>query len=371
MNTYFFTKIQAVTSVTKKFSKTLHILNTFYTFVSKGVQQTHTKKNKTMKATHIYTEKFDTNRKLANRALKAMSDLQGYDNGTIRNPFELASYEMKDGRSLIQTIYEDGYVRFNDGFNIVEVDDYTMYVDFTASAIEQMKEYGEDVNYEYVYDEGLEPMQEEDEEHEQTENKTMTTVERWNILANTDLGSDVQPMAIQFAKFFERAASGFDQFDVSDLQLIVPELRGFQFNCRNMIILTTTCDLCHVTLIDDNAVYELETYLMDKRGWLDRYHYAINNKKNKKMKTFDNFDFWDLNSLYIHHYFKVGSKRTFYEFIDLAREFPAESPNYDIIIIGKNPCNGKYRVFKLEDLKGQKVVILNKPEYLSYQSNQS
>lgn len=35
------------------------------------------------------------------------------------------------------------------------------------------------------------------------------------------------------------------------------------------------------------------------------------------MKTFDNFDFWDLNSLYVHHY------------------------------------------------------LLNKPEYLSYQSNQS
>lgn len=226
-----------------------------------------------MKATHIYTEKFDTNRKLANRALKAMSDLQGYDNGTIRNPNDLASTIMKDGRTLIQTIYEDGYVRFNDGYNIVEVDDSTMYVDIVAE---------ENANYEYVYDEGLEPMQEEDEEHEQTENKAMTTVERWNILANADLGSDVQPMAIQFAKFFEKAASGLDQFDVSDLQLIVPELRGFQFNCRNMIILTTTYDLCHVTLIDDNAVYELETYLMDKRGWLDRYHYAINNKKIRK-----------------------------------------------------------------------------------------
>lgn len=89
------------------------------------------------------------------------------------------------------------------------------------------------------------------------------------------------------------------------------------------------------------------------------------------MKTFDNFNFWDLNNLYVHHYFKVGSKRTFYEFIDLAREFPAEGPNYDIIIIGKNPCNGKYRVFKFEDLERQKVIMLDKPEYLSYQSNQS
>lgn len=181
-----------------------------------------------MKATHIYTDKFETNRKLANRALKAMSDLQGFSNGTIKNPNDLASTIMQDGRSLIQTIYEDGYVRFNDGFNVVEVDDYTMYVDFTAFAIEQMKENGKDVNYEYVYDEGLEPMQEEDEEYEQTENNTMTTVERWNILANADLESDGQPMAIQFTKFFGKAAFGFNQFDVSDLQLIVPELRGLE-----------------------------------------------------------------------------------------------------------------------------------------------
>lgn len=181
-----------------------------------------------MKATHIYTDKFETNRKLANRALKAMSDLQGFSNGTIKNPNDLASTIMQDGRSLIQTIYEDGYVRFNDGFNVVEVDDYTMYVDFTAFAIEQMKENGKDVDYEYVYDEGLEPMQEEDEEYEQTENNTMTTVERWNILANADLGTDGQPMAIQFTKFFGKAAFGFNQFDVSDLQLIVPELRGLE-----------------------------------------------------------------------------------------------------------------------------------------------
>ena len=103
-----------------------------------------------MKATHVYTEKFNTRRKLANRALKAMSDLIGYSNGTINNPFELASTILEDGRTLIQTIYEDGYIRYNDGFNIVEVDDFCMYVDYTGIAMEEINlkeiEYIDEVN---------------------------------------------------------------------------------------------------------------------------------------------------------------------------------------------------------------------------------
>ena len=86
-----------------------------------------------MKATFIYTEKFDTNRKLANRALKAMSQICDADNGTIHNPYELASSVMKDGRTLIQTIYEDGKVMYNDGWYIVEVDDFQMYVALTGN----------------------------------------------------------------------------------------------------------------------------------------------------------------------------------------------------------------------------------------------
>lgn len=91
-----------------------------------------------MKSTHIYTEKFDTRRKLANRALKAMNNISDCDNGTIRNPYELASSVLKDGRTLIQTIYEDGYVMYNDGWYIVEVDEFCMYVDFTAFACKEM-----------------------------------------------------------------------------------------------------------------------------------------------------------------------------------------------------------------------------------------
>ena len=93
------------------------------------------------KTTFISAEKFNTRRKLANRALKAMSDICDYNNGTIRNPYELASLSMKDGRTLIQTIYEDGYVMYNDGWFIVEVDEDAMiYVDFTGLAMQEMKD---------------------------------------------------------------------------------------------------------------------------------------------------------------------------------------------------------------------------------------
>lgn len=91
-----------------------------------------------MKATHILTEKYDTRRKLANRALKAMNDITGCDNGTIRNPYELASCRVKDGRTLIEAIYEDGEVMYNDGWYIVEVDEYAMYVDVTGLAVNEM-----------------------------------------------------------------------------------------------------------------------------------------------------------------------------------------------------------------------------------------
>lgn len=90
-----------------------------------------------MKATHKILEG-KTNRQLANEALKAMSLICGYSNGTINYPFELASSKMEDGRTLIQTILEDGCVMYNDGWYIVEVDDYLLYVDVTGYALKEM-----------------------------------------------------------------------------------------------------------------------------------------------------------------------------------------------------------------------------------------
>lgn len=91
-----------------------------------------------MKATFIYNDGSDTRRKLANRVLKALSDIQEYDNGTIRNPVELASSVMPDGRTLIETVYEDGEIEYNNGWYVVEVNDFHIYVDFTGIAVNQM-----------------------------------------------------------------------------------------------------------------------------------------------------------------------------------------------------------------------------------------
>lgn len=89
-----------------------------------------------MKATHKIVEG-KTYRQLANEALKAMNLICGYSNGTINYPFELASSKLEDGRTLIQTVFEDGYVRYNDGWYIVEVDEYTLYVDVTGLALKE------------------------------------------------------------------------------------------------------------------------------------------------------------------------------------------------------------------------------------------
>ena len=90
-----------------------------------------------MKATHKIVEG-KTNRQIANEALKAMSLICAYSNGKISEPLELASSKMEDGRTLIQTIFEDGYVRYNDGWYIVEVDDYAIYIDVTGFALKEM-----------------------------------------------------------------------------------------------------------------------------------------------------------------------------------------------------------------------------------------
>lgn len=89
-----------------------------------------------MNATHIVHE-CTTRRQLANRVLKALNELTETDNGTIRNPFEAASIRLHDGRTLIEALYEDGELMYNDGYLIVEADDYCVYVDYTMRAINE------------------------------------------------------------------------------------------------------------------------------------------------------------------------------------------------------------------------------------------
>jgi len=90
-----------------------------------------------MEATHKIVEGY-TNRKLANAALKAMALIEECEQGTIKNPYNLASSVLADNRTLIQAIYEDGYIRYNDDWFIVEVDEYSLYVDITGFAHREM-----------------------------------------------------------------------------------------------------------------------------------------------------------------------------------------------------------------------------------------
>lgn len=100
--------------------------------------------------THRWVDNIKSRRQLAKVALVAMARIQQAEQGTITCPYELASSSMKDGRTLIQTIYEDGYVMYNDGLFIVECEeDGCLYVDVTGFAMRENPDYE---NMEYIMD---------------------------------------------------------------------------------------------------------------------------------------------------------------------------------------------------------------------------
>lgn len=90
-------------------------------------------KSASFKSTAKNVDKKSLN-EITKMAMKALKNIEECEQGTIKNPVNLASSVLKDGRTLIQTITEDGYVRYNDGWFVVEVDSYRLYVDITSSA---------------------------------------------------------------------------------------------------------------------------------------------------------------------------------------------------------------------------------------------
>lgn len=99
-------------------------------------------------ATLRYVDNIKSRRELAKVALVAMARICQAPCGTISNPYELASSYLPDGRSLIQTIYEDGYVLYNDGWYIVECDECgTLYVDVTGVAMRECRELYDNMKY--------------------------------------------------------------------------------------------------------------------------------------------------------------------------------------------------------------------------------
>lgn len=115
-------------------------------------------------ATHK-SVKYSSMRDLAKKCLVAMARINQSEQGTIFNPYDLSSSSMPDGRTLIQTIYEDGYVMYNDGWFIVEVDntwgenEAMIYVDVTGVALRECPEYK---NMRYIRDEYTEEFAEEE-----------------------------------------------------------------------------------------------------------------------------------------------------------------------------------------------------------------
>lgn len=100
--------------------------------------------------THRYVDNIKDRWQLAKVCLVAMARINQAEQGTITCPYELASSSMKDGRTLIQTIYEDGYVMYNDGWFIVECEeDGCLYVDVTGFAMRENPDYE---NMEYIMD---------------------------------------------------------------------------------------------------------------------------------------------------------------------------------------------------------------------------
>ena len=104
-------------------------------------------------ATFRWVDNIKTRRELAKVALVAMARICQAPCGTITDPCELASSYLPDNRTLIQAIYEDGFVQYNDGWFIVECEeDGVLYVDVTGAAIRDGVGYE---NMEYVGDKEL------------------------------------------------------------------------------------------------------------------------------------------------------------------------------------------------------------------------
>jgi hypothetical protein len=67
--------------------------------------------------------------------LRALRLISGRTQGTAKKPANLAASNMPDGRTLIQTVAEDGYVQYTDGYYLIKVDDHCLIADFAAKAM--------------------------------------------------------------------------------------------------------------------------------------------------------------------------------------------------------------------------------------------
>lgn len=108
--------------------------------------------------------------------------------------------------------------------------------------------------------------------------KMMQLQDKWHLMATTDLGSLVQPIANsmnQFIAMSDMDSNKHRQVDVHNYQELIPLMRGFAIRYPKEMDITTTHDLAHADFYHGaESLHKFSEYLMDKHGWDSRYQYA-------------------------------------------------------------------------------------------------
>lgn len=102
-------------------------------------------------------------------------------------------------------------------------------------------------------------------------------VKRWKFMASKDLGYEVNPLAAEYARFFEMIfVDENTQFGGYGLQNIKPFLRGFSVNHSGEFEKCSVTECYDLDLItfDKEAAQELDYELMNNYGWFSKYQYA-------------------------------------------------------------------------------------------------
>lgn len=102
---------------------------------------------------------------------------------------------------------------------------------------------------------------------------------RWKTMAKSDLGSLVQPVAIDLENFFSHMIEKNYMNNVPETVLRL--LRGFEINANWLdtedCYITDTYDLNTVKM-SKYGIDEFDSFLMNDLNWISRYQYALENK---------------------------------------------------------------------------------------------
>lgn len=106
-------------------------------------------------------------------------------------------------------------------------------------------------------------------------------VKRWELMASKDLGYEVRPVTIGFAKIFREVFE--NDFSDGNIQVHGDRyanryIRGFALREGGCNVVEC-CDLNHIDFDSIQDVEWLDWWLMNRMGWFDRYKYALSMKE--------------------------------------------------------------------------------------------